>query len=90
MGNSLIKKQEDREAILAAEAQRRAALIAVDTEILEKLFTKNYLHVHTNGMVHHKQTLINYVKEKQHYLTFERGPIDIQFFCRWRCGRINR
>ena len=45
---------DDSNAILEIERRRRAALVAVDLDELERLFAEDLIHVHSTGMTHTK------------------------------------
>jgi ketosteroid isomerase-like protein len=68
----------DESAILALEAERIRALVAVDIPALHTLMADDLVHVHSNGMIHDKAALINHVETGRAFRAIERGPLTVR------------
>ncbi len=64
-----------RDAVLAAETARQAALIAKDVAVLDALFDDALVHVHAPGEVHTKALLLEHVATRGVYLEITRGEL---------------
>lgn len=67
-----------RDAILAAEAERRRALVDGDIPALDALFDEALIHIHAPGLVHTKAMLLEHVAARRAYLSIERGELTIR------------
>jgi ketosteroid isomerase-like protein len=69
---------DDVNLVLDVENRRRAALVAVDLTELDRLFSEDLVHVHTTGLVHSKQELLQHINQKRAFLAINRGPLHIR------------
>jgi len=69
---------DDSNAILEIERRRRAALVAVDLDELERLFAEDLIHVHSTGMTHTKAELLRHIEQKRAFLAIDRGDLQIR------------
>lgn len=69
---------ELREAILAVEGRRQAALIAKDLDALDDLFDESLVHVHAPGEVHTKALLLEHVATRGVYLEISREDLGVR------------
>lgn len=69
---------DDSNAILEIERRRRAALVAVDLDELERLFAEDLIHVHSTGMKHTKAELLRHIEQKRAFLAIDRGDLQIR------------
>lgn len=69
---------ELREAVLAVERQRQAALIAKDLDALDAMFDDALVHVHAPGEVHSKALLLEHVATRGVYLEITRGELRVR------------
>lgn len=67
-----------RDEILAAEARRQAALVAVDLEALADIFDDSLVHIHAAGIRHTKQMLLEHTETRKPYLEITRGDLEIR------------
>ena len=65
-------------AVLSIENRRRAALVAVDLEELDRLFADDLIHVHSTGLVHTKTELLRHIDTRRAFLAVERGPLKVR------------
>lgn len=70
----------ERDRILAAEAERQRALLAVDLEALDGLYEESLVHIHAPGVVHTKAMLLEHTATRQAYLAIERGELNVRIF----------
>lgn len=68
----------DIDDVLAAEAQRRTALLAQDIPALNALFADDLVHVHTTGVVHDKAKIIHHGTEVLAFKDIVRGPLNVR------------
>ncbi len=59
---------EVEKEVLAMEVKRRDALVAHDMKELERLFTDDYVHVHSNTLAHTKSEILAHIKKRRHSL----------------------
>ncbi|PPC79423.1 nuclear transport factor 2 family protein [Pokkaliibacter plantistimulans] len=64
--------------ILAFEQARQRALITADRVALQQLMADDLTHVHSTGMVHSKQELLDHVERMGGFIAIERGPLRIR------------
>jgi ketosteroid isomerase-like protein len=69
---------DDMKRILDADNRRRAALVAVDMEELDRLFAEDLIHVHSTGLAHTKAELLRHIDQKRAFLAIDRGPLQIR------------
>jgi len=69
---------DDSNAILEIERRRRAALVAVDLDELDRLFAEDLIHVHSTGMKHTKAVLLRHIEQKRAFLAIDRGDLQIR------------
>ena len=69
---------DDSNAILEIERRRRAALVAVDLDELDRLFAEDLIHVHSTGMTHTKAELLRHIEQKRAFLAIDRGDLQIR------------
>ena len=69
---------DDSNAILEIERRRRAALVAVDLDELDRLFAEDLIHVHSTGMKHTKAELLRHIEQKRAFLAIDRGDLQIR------------
>ena len=69
---------DDSNAILEIERRRRAALVAVDLDELDRLFAEDLIHVHSTGMKHTKTELLRHIEQKRAFLAIDRGDLQIR------------
>jgi ketosteroid isomerase-like protein len=69
---------DDVDLVLDLENRRRAALVAVDLTELDRLFSEDLVHVHSTGLVHSKQELLQHINQKRAFLAINRGPLHIR------------
>ena len=69
---------DDSKAILEIERRRRAALVAVDLDELDRLFAEDLIHVHSTGMKHTKAELLRHIEQKRAFLAIDRGDLQIR------------
>ena len=69
---------DDSKAILEIERRRRAALVAVDLDELDRLFAEDLIHVHSTGMTHTKAELLRHIEQKRAFLAIDRGDLQIR------------
>lgn len=67
-----------RAEILAVEARRRDALLAVDLPALADLYDDSIVHIHAPGLMHDKTQLLEHVATRQAYLDMTRGELTIR------------
>ena len=67
-----------RAELLAVEARRREALLAVDIPALDELYDDSLVHIHAPGLVHTKAQLLEHVAVRQAYLDMTRGELNIR------------
>jgi Domain of unknown function (DUF4440) len=63
--------------IRATENKRIRALIDVDMETLDSLFSDRLVHIHSTAMVHSKAELLAYIEQRRAFVAIERGPLNI-------------
>lgn len=63
--------------IRATENERIRALIDVDMETLDSLFSDRLVHIHSNAIVHSKDELLAYIEQRRAFIAIERGPLTI-------------
>jgi ketosteroid isomerase-like protein len=68
----------DVEDVMAAEAERRRALIAGDVPALQALFADDLVHVHTTGIVHDKAKIIHHTTNILRFHDIIRGPLNVR------------
>jgi ketosteroid isomerase-like protein len=68
----------DIQAIKTAEMDRCEALVAVDFARLDRLFSDDLVHVHSNAMVHGKAQLFAHIDKQRHFRRIERGDLTIR------------
>ncbi|WP_323013643.1 nuclear transport factor 2 family protein [Devosia sp.] len=61
--------------LLAFEDARKAALIAADAEMLDRILANDLQHIHSSGQVHRKADFIAHVRRMGGFLSIERGEI---------------
>lgn len=67
-----------RDALMAREGERRAALISGDRNALAALLSDDLVHVHTTGQVHDKAQLLDHATAFLRFLDVTRGPLAIR------------
>lgn len=72
--------EADVAAIRDIEARRCKALVDVDIETLDELFSERLTHVHTTGLVQDKAGFLAGLAAKRPFLSVERGPLTIQVY----------
>jgi Domain of unknown function (DUF4440) len=72
--NSMANVEDE---IRATENKRIRALIDVDMETLQSLFSDRLAHIHSNAIVHSKDELLSYVEQRRAFIAIERGPLNI-------------
>lgn len=70
--------EEIQTEVLAAEARRRAALVASDMAALADLMEDDIVHVHTTGIVQTKAQLLHHAGEFLQFYAVERGPLTVR------------
>jgi ketosteroid isomerase-like protein len=66
--------------IRGAEDARIASLLAGDCDKLASLLADDLVHVHANGLIDSKTSLLNSVSEKLDFLKIERPELQIRMF----------
>ncbi|MEV6967421.1 nuclear transport factor 2 family protein [Hamadaea sp. NPDC051192] len=74
----VLADEATRAEILAVEARRQQALLAVDLDALADLFDDSLLHTHAPGLTHDKAQLLEHVATRQAYLDMTRGELVIR------------
>lgn len=64
--------------LLQRERDRRDALVNDDMDALAGLLSDDLVHVHTTGIVHGKQQLLNHAGRLLRFLEVERGPLTVR------------
>jgi ketosteroid isomerase-like protein len=64
--------------ILEAEQLRQTAVVAIDLVALDQLFADDLVHVHSTGLVHSKEELLQHIDRKRGFLSIERGPLNVR------------
>jgi hypothetical protein len=59
------------------ESKRIQALLNVDMETLDSLFSDRLVHIHSTAMVHGKSELLAYIEQRRAFIGVERGPLTI-------------
>jgi hypothetical protein len=80
MTTRIFPSAELHEEILALEQRRHAALLDCDVDALGALFADDLTHVHTSGVVHTKQALLDYLKTRVRFLSIERHGVEIRVY----------
>lgn len=66
--------------ILAAEENRRAALVSLNMAELNRLFADDLVHIHSNAMTHNKAELLAHIEARAAFIDIERGPLTVRRF----------
>jgi ketosteroid isomerase-like protein len=74
----VVADEPTRAAIMAVEARRREALIAVDIVALDALFDESLVHTHAPGLTHNKAQLLEHVTKRRAYRDISRGALTIR------------
>ncbi|WP_413742778.1 nuclear transport factor 2 family protein [Sodalis sp. RH15] len=70
---------DDRRAeLLAFEKQRQRALVAGDIAALAPMLADDLVHVHSTGMVHGKQQLLEHVRRMGGFVSIDRDDPQIR------------
>ncbi|MDH2435851.1 nuclear transport factor 2 family protein [Pokkaliibacter sp. MBI-7] len=69
---------EQHADIIAFEQARQRALITADRVALQQLLADDLTHIHSTGMVHGKQELLDHVERMGGFIAIERGPLHIR------------
>ena len=63
--------------LLEFERLRQQALTRPDLVLLEKLLAEDLIHIHSTGMVHNKQQLLEHVERMGGFIAISRGTPEI-------------
>ena len=72
--------EQQKNALLALEQERRRALVEEDHRRVAELFADDLVYVHTTGLVQGKADYLDYVQNAVQYLTIERGELQVRFY----------
>lgn len=75
--HGLTQSQLENE-LLAAERERRGALVADDMDRFAALLADNLVHVHSTGIVHGKAELLTHAGGFLKFVDIKRGPLAIR------------
>lgn len=70
--------EELEHQLIALEGERREALVADDPDRLARLLAEDLVHVHTTGVVHNKQELLEHAGTFLAYLNVERSNLQVR------------
>jgi Domain of unknown function (DUF4440) len=71
---------DPHEEILALEQRRHAALLDWDVDALGALFADDLTHVHTSGVMHTKQELLDYLAVRVRFVSIERHGVEVRVY----------
>jgi ketosteroid isomerase-like protein len=66
--------------IVELDEERRAALIAEDFAVLDRLLADDLVHIHAAGDADTKQQYFKLIAEFCAFLAIERGPMNVRFY----------
>ena len=66
--------------IIALDEQRRAAMIAADFMVLDRLLADDLVHIHAGGNADTKQQYFRLIENLCAFVAIERGPMNIRFY----------
>ena len=65
--------------ILAVDAQRRAALIACDLPVLDRLFADDMIHIHSTGYAGGKAAYLHDLQTIFEFIEIDRHDLEVRF-----------
>lgn len=66
--------------IIALDEERRAAMIAEDFAVLDRLLADDLVHIHAAGDADTKQQYFKLIAEFCAFVAIERGPMNVRFY----------
>ncbi|NIY48718.1 nuclear transport factor 2 family protein [Cedecea colo] len=69
---------ETLQQLQAFEQRRQQAMIEADLDVLSQLLADELVHVHSTGLVHNKQQLLEHVRRMGGFVAIERDEPAIQ------------
>jgi ketosteroid isomerase-like protein len=80
-GGNIMTTSDPRAAkIIALDEQRRAAMVAADFAVLDRLLADDLIHVHAGGNVDTKQQYFQLIETLCEFTAIERGPMVVRFY----------
>ncbi len=72
--------EQQKNALLALEQERRRALVEEDHRRVAELFADDLVYVHTTGLVQGKADYLDYAQNAVQYLAIERGELQVRVY----------
>ncbi len=69
---------EHEKEVLAMEDARRDALVTLNMTALDRMFSEDIVHVHSNAMAQNKTELLAYIEKKKAFIDIIREDLDVK------------